>query len=111
AMVALTTLPAFAFLLTWERTEFFRSIAAVVTFTSNVFFLLQSGYFDQAAVEKPLLHTWSLAVEEQFYLAFPLLLWGLSRAGKGRLVQAAALGGLMLLSLGASIWLMRTDRA
>ena len=44
-----------------------------------VFFWFQTGYFDHAAVEKPLLHTWSLAVEEQFYLALPLMLWG-SRA-------------------------------
>jgi peptidoglycan/LPS O-acetylase OafA/YrhL len=78
AMVALTTLPAFVYLLASERAEFFRSIAAVVTFTLNIFFWSQSGYFDHAAVEKPLLHTWSLAVEEQFYLVFPLLLWGLS---------------------------------
>jgi len=38
------------------------SVAAVVTFTSNFFFWFQTGYFDHAAVEKPLLHTWSLAV-------------------------------------------------
>ena len=48
--------------------------------------LVQTGYFDHAAVEKPLLHTWSLAVEEQFYLALPLLLFvllRLSRAAAG----------------------------
>jgi peptidoglycan/LPS O-acetylase OafA/YrhL len=66
AMVALTAIPAFHYLLTSERAEFFRSVAAVVTFTSNFFFYFQAGYFDHAAVEKPLLHTWSLAVEEQF---------------------------------------------
>jgi peptidoglycan/LPS O-acetylase OafA/YrhL len=66
AMVALTAIPSFHYLLTSERQEFFRSIAAVVTFTSNFFFWFQTGYFDHAAVEKPLLHTWSLAVEEQF---------------------------------------------
>ena len=77
AMVALTAIPSFHYLLTSERAEFFRSVAAVVTFTSNFFFWFQTGYFDHAAVEKPLLHTWSLAVEEQFYLALPLLLWAL----------------------------------
>src|SRR6201987_1687698 len=80
AMVALTAIPSFHYLLTSERQEFFRSVAAVVTFTSNFFFWLQTGYFDHAAVEKPLLHTWSLAVEEQFYLALPLLVWVLLRA-------------------------------
>ena len=84
AMVALTAIPSFHYLLTSERQEFFRSIAAVVTFTSNFFFWFQTGYFDHAAVEKPLLHTWSLAVEEQFYLALPLLLWGLSRLNAQR---------------------------
>src|ERR1700721_1849968 len=79
AMVVLTAIPAFHYLLSSERAELFRSVAAVVTFTSNFFFWFQTGYFDHAAVEKPLLHTWSLAVEEQFYLALPLLLGGLSR--------------------------------
>src|ERR1700755_620817 len=73
AMVALTAIPSFYYLLTSERHEFFRSVAAVVTFTSNFFFWAQTGYFDHAAVEKPLLHTWSLAVEEQFYLALPVM--------------------------------------
>jgi peptidoglycan/LPS O-acetylase OafA/YrhL len=85
AMVVLTAIPTFHYLLTSERLEFFRSVAAVVTFTSNFFFWLQTGYFDHAAVEKPLLHTWSLAVEEQFYLALPVLLWALLRfVGRGR---------------------------
>ena len=110
-MVALTTLPSFVYLLTSERAEFFRSTAAVVAFTSNFFFWLQSGYFDHAAVEKPLLHTWSLAVEEQFYLAFPLLLWALSRMSKGRTALAAVLAGLTLVSLGATVWLMDTGRS
>jgi peptidoglycan/LPS O-acetylase OafA/YrhL len=56
AMVALTTLPAFVYLLASERAEFFRSIAAVVTFTLNIFFWSQSGYFDHAAVEAATAH-------------------------------------------------------
>ena len=87
AMVALTAIPAFHFLLTSERAEFFRSVAAVVTFTSNFFFYFQAGYFDHAAVEKPLLHTWSLAVEEQFYLALPLVLFTVMRMARGRMTS------------------------
>jgi peptidoglycan/LPS O-acetylase OafA/YrhL len=79
AMVVLTAIPSFHYLLTSERQEFFRSATAVLTFTSNFFFWFQTGYFDHAAVEKPLLHTWSLAVEEQFYLALPIVLWALLR--------------------------------
>ena len=110
AMVVLTTLPSFHYLLTSERAEFFRSAAAVVTFTSNIFFWLQTGYFDHAAVEKPLLHTWSLAVEEQFYLALPLMLWALLRDKRdSRLVLPVALGALTLASFALGVFLMRTD--
>jgi peptidoglycan/LPS O-acetylase OafA/YrhL len=107
-MVALTAIPSFHYLLTSERLEFFRSVAAVATFTSNFFFWFQAGYFDHAAVEKPLLHTWSLAVEEQFYLALPLLLWVLLRFARGRIALLVALGALALASFVWSIWLMRT---
>ena len=110
AMVALTAIPSFHYLLTSERQEFFRSITAVVTFTSNFFFWFQTGYFDHAAVEKPLLHTWSLAVEEQFYLALPLLLWGFSRVTRGRrVVLPIILGAVALASFALSIWRMKSD--
>ena len=112
AMVALTAIPSFHYLLTSERAEFFRSVAAVVTFTSNFFFWFQTGYFDHAAVEKPLLHTWSLAVEEQFYLALPLMLWGLARVARGRRIALPVmLGALGLASFALSIWLMNSDRS
>lgn len=57
------------------------SVAAATLFASNILFWQQSGYFETAAEMKPLLHTWSLAVEEQFYIFFPLFLmlawrWG-----------------------------------
>ena len=112
AMVALTPIPSFYYLLTSERSEFFRSVAAVVTFTSNFFFWFQTGYFDHAAVEKPLLHTWSLAVEEQFYLALPLLLWMLLRFFRSsRVALPVAFGAMTLASFALSVWLMRTDRS
>jgi peptidoglycan/LPS O-acetylase OafA/YrhL len=112
AMVALTAIPSFHYLLTSERLEFFRSVAAVVTFTSNFFFWFQTGYFDHAAVEKPLLHTWSLAVEEQFYLTLPLLLWALLRNVRGgRLRLPVALAALSVASFALAVWLMRTDRS
>ncbi len=52
-----------------------KSALATVGFASNLLFWSESGYFDAPSALKPLLHTWSLAVEEQFYLVFPWLLW------------------------------------
>ncbi|WP_417536680.1 acyltransferase family protein [Methylophaga sp.] len=62
-----------------EFSAFSKSIISVVTFTSNILFWLESGYFSEAAELKPLLHTWSLAIEEQFYIVFPLVLFILHR--------------------------------
>ncbi|MAM61448.1 acyltransferase family protein [Maritimibacter sp. UBA3975] len=72
--------------------DFARSLVAVSLFASNILFWQESGYFAPAAELKPLLHTWSLAIEEQFYLFFPpllILLWGLGR--RAVLVSLAAL--------------------
>ncbi len=48
------------------------SITSTTLFYSNIFFMLKSGYFEPQSLQRPLLHTWSLAVEEQFYIFFPL---------------------------------------
>ena len=113
-MVLLTILPAFWFLLETERHEFFRSIVAVVTFTSNIFFWQQTNYFAHAADEKPLLHTWSLSVEEQFYLVLPVLIWTLLRLA-GREINRSrvlliGLGVAALASFALSYWLMASGR-
>lgn len=57
--------------------DFGQSLVAVSFFNSNFLFWLESDYFDTAAELKPLLHTWSLAVEEQFYIIYPLVLIGI----------------------------------
>ncbi len=57
--------------------EFRSSLFATLGFSSNIYFWLQSSYFERASELKPLLHTWSLGVEEQYYILFPLLAFAL----------------------------------
>lgn len=79
-VVLFTTLGLGAWLLTpTELASLGRSMAATAAFVSNIAFWQDTGYFDVAAEGKPLLHTWSLAVEEQFYVFWPLLLLLLAR--------------------------------
>lgn len=89
-------------LLPFDLKTFSHSILSVAIFCSNIFFWRQSGYFEPESSEQPLLHTWSLAVEEQFYLLFPLLLWGVWRWGRQGALFALAM--LALFSLGVSEW-------
>jgi peptidoglycan/LPS O-acetylase OafA/YrhL len=71
--VALTTLPfAWLWLLPSDAKDFSTSLVAISVFASNLTFWRTSGYFDTASELKPLIHTWSLAVEEQYYHLFPL---------------------------------------
>ena len=76
-------------------------MAAGAAFAENLLLLQQAGYFDTATVGKPLMHLWSLAVEEQFYLLFPLLLWG---AWRLKMNLRMVVGAVFLLSLGLSIF-------
>ncbi|MCE0503748.1 acyltransferase [Roseivivax sp. GX 12232] len=80
--VVLCSLPfAWALLLPGDMEDFAESLLGVALFVSNIIFKLQAGYFDTAAELKPLLHTWSLAVEEQFYILFPMLVLAIWRFG------------------------------
>jgi peptidoglycan/LPS O-acetylase OafA/YrhL len=80
--VMLACLPfAWFWLLPSDMKEFSDSVLAVTAFASNIFFWKTSGYFETATELKPLLHTWSLAVEEQYYLLFPLFLIAVWRLG------------------------------
>ncbi|WP_104203802.1 acyltransferase family protein [Billgrantia saliphila] len=73
---------AWLWMLPSQFRDFSQSFVAISFFSSNILFWIKSGYFSAASEEKPLLHTWSLAVEEQFYLFFPLLLLVVWRLGR-----------------------------
>lgn len=106
-LVVLVCLPfAWLWLFPREMAQFARSIVAVSLFTSNIFFNKEIGYFSSDVDLWPLIHTWSLAVEEQFYAIFPLLLL-LSIRLKTKYVFAwiAALSALSLA------WAQRTSHS
>ena len=85
--------------------DFGRSAVSVFLFASNILFWRETGYFDQPAAGKPLLHTWSLSVEEQFYLVVPALLWLLVRTYRERRTPiVVALTAVALLSFALSCW-------
>ncbi len=82
-LVMLVCIPfAWIWLLPSDMKGFSQSLIAVAVFASNILFWSESGYFDTATELKPLLHTWSLAVEEQYYVLFPLFLMLLWKLGK-----------------------------
>lgn len=71
----ITALLAPFFLASSEMNDFRAQMCGAVTFMSNVVFWRQSGYFEGVAELKPLLHTWSLSIEEQYYFVLPALMF------------------------------------
>lgn len=91
-LVLVCTIPfAWQWMMPAELRTFSNTLVSVVLFFSNIRLWQQTGYFDTAADLKPLLHTWSLAVEEQYYIVFPVALLLLWRFGRSRLVWSIAL--------------------
>lgn len=92
-----------------ELVTFSRSVIATTFFASNFHFLADTGYFTPAAATRPLLHTWSLAIEEQFYIFWPLLL--ALAVPKGRRARWGIVWAVVAASFAASIWMTRIDMA
>jgi peptidoglycan/LPS O-acetylase OafA/YrhL len=82
--------------------DFGQSLYAVSLFFSNFLFWLESGYFAIDAESKPLLHTWSLAVEEQFYIIFPIFLILIWRFSSKLIIWILIL--VFAVSLGVAHW-------
>ncbi len=71
-LLMLVTIPfAWTFLIPHQYESYAQSILATLAFGSNILFWQEAGYFDEPSHLKPLLHTWTLGVEEQYYIIFP----------------------------------------
>jgi len=110
---ALIVVLATSFIFGWfaltadEYRDLGKHIAAGAGFVSNFVFWNEAGYFDKSAELKPLLHLWSLGIEEQFYIFWPLLIW---LGWKYRTSAAFLILAVMALSFVANVWEIRHDR-
>ena len=100
-----TTVAALVLMTPTDLVSYAKSAASTAGFLANIWFYTQEGYFTEAAELKPLLHTWSLGVEEQYYLLFPPLLWLVLLLGRNRppaiLLALAGLASFALSVQGA----------
>lgn len=108
-VVAVVTLVlCYLFYLPEKFVEFGESLSGLGTFSSNLALAAQDGYFSGPSHTKPLLHTWSLSVELQYYALVPAL--GLLGLGLLKLPKVWFYGGLAAASFLLAVWLMATGR-
>jgi len=99
AIVLFSLVGSWFLMLPYQFGDLLRATLGVAVFSSNIVFWRRSGYFDNTAETNPLLHTWSLAVEEQFYIFFPLLIMLAWRLGPKRLAVLFLIALLSSLAL------------
>jgi peptidoglycan/LPS O-acetylase OafA/YrhL len=97
-----TVITASLVMLPFDFKIFGQEILGGSTFSSNIVYLQQVGYFDQSSYQKPLLHLWSLGIEEQFYIFWPILIWVISKL---RLRVTLMLGILTISSFLYCVWI------
>lgn len=107
-LVMLVCIPfAWILMLPHQLKDFGQSLVATTVFLSNVFFFIETDYFNDFSETAPLLHTWSLAVEEQYYVLFPLFfLWLRRRQPNGHLYVVIVLA---IASFVSAEWYSRVD--
>jgi peptidoglycan/LPS O-acetylase OafA/YrhL len=105
-MLGATLLAGYVLLMPGEYKSLTASTAMAAFGVSNFYFLAHTGYFDQTADLVPLLHTWSLAVEEQFYLVWPIALFAIVKAGRR---TPTILAGIVIIGFAASLWWFNYD--
>lgn len=107
-MLFLTSFLSMAFSGAREYSQFFQALRAAAGQISNLLFSREIDYFDAGDKLNPLLHTWSLGVEQQFYLIWPVILVAIYRLGWAS-KRVAIFMVLIVASLGVSEYLVRTN--
>lgn len=114
-LLIFTSLLSIQLLLPKETISYYKSLLSSLLYSSNFHFYFESGYFDAINTSKPLLHTWSLAVEEQFYFFLPMLLILLNKVSikvRNTIIFTLLLSSLMftitysLFNLSATFYLL-----
>jgi peptidoglycan/LPS O-acetylase OafA/YrhL len=107
--VAMVTMLAHMTMLPQELAQYARSLGATVLFISNFEFYHEADYFELGSAARPLLHTWSLAIEEQWYLFWPLILAAVGLPRRSVLIITAI--AVTIVSLLLSTFLVSIDAA
>ncbi|MEP1446575.1 MAG: acyltransferase family protein [Paraglaciecola sp.] len=110
-VLIISTLAAYYLLLPGEYRDYTYSVFSSLFYFSNFWFYTKSGYFDAELQTSPLLHTWSLSVEEQFYFIFPFLLVFLYKACSTTKKALGALVIIAIVTLLLSEWLLSYDQS
>ncbi len=108
AVMACCAIASPFFLYPEEYRHFARSLITATLFVSSVQFRQESGYFDIDAHSKPLLHTWSLSVEELFYVFFPITLLLIARCCRSR--RSLILWAIFFMSFLAAVGALYLDK-
>ena len=109
---ALVTMLALVYAFGWfvllasEYRQLGKHIGSGASFISNIILWQESGYFDTSSAVKPLTHLWSLGIEEQFYIVWPLLLWAIFKLRLHILTSTVV---LTVISFGFGLWSLNND--
>lgn len=102
-MVSLTIIPAYFLMIPDDLENYGESLVATSLSANNILLYLTQDYFAMGAEFKPLIHTWSLGVEEQYYFAIPLLMSLAYSIGRKRSVTIL-IAAVSIVSLGVCVW-------
>jgi len=109
-MLIIATAAAMVLLFPGDLRVYSRTLLGTLLFISNIeFWRITQDYFQAQRETQPLLHTWSLGVEEQFYLFFPLILMAIARLRQN--ARTGIIVALTLVSFGVSCWLTKQSQA